>query len=395
VSALYDSGILGTYVKNAPAQSNSSGGLDLNWGASMLRYRRRSILSFSYGGHYYDYISHSTYSGQDHSLAAGYTLQLSPRLTFGVRETAGLYSNTYSVLNSTAISDVSMASATIVVAPNTEAFADRTYYSTTSGSTSYQLTERLSVSLNGAYFLVNRNSQFLANTRGYAAGADIAYRVTRRQTIGLYYGHTEFSYIKILGDSSADSVGVNYGISLDKSTDLSFRAGGTRYDSQSLGTVVPNPLVQAVLGIQTGVEKFYFVGYSPDVTVTLNRRLRSSSVGASFSEGITPGNGLILTSKSQAESVFWNLPTFRRYAAQLGAGHTTLSGYATGDGTAGSYGSYFARFSLSRPITEYISSYLNVDYRQDGFGGTNFHAKQYRVSIGFRFSPGQGPIKFW
>jgi hypothetical protein len=288
-----------------------------------------------------------------------------------------------------------MASATIVVAPNTEAFADRTYYSTTSGSASYQLTERLSVSLNGAYFLVNRNSQLLANTRGYSAGADIAYRITKRQTVGLYYGHTEFSYTKILGDSNADSIGVNYGISLDKSTDLSVRAGGTRYDSQSLGAVVPNPLVQSVLGIQTGIEKFYLVGYSPDVTVTLNRKLRASSIGASFAEGITPGNGLILTSKSQTESVFWTLPKFRKYAAQFGAGHTTLSGYATGDGTPGTYGSYFARFSLGRPITEYISSDFNFDYRQDGFGGTNFHARQYRVSIGLRFSPGQGPLKFW
>jgi hypothetical protein len=146
VSALYDSGVLGTYVQNAPAQSSSSAGVDLNWGASLLRYRRRSILSFSYAGHYYDYLSHSTYGGQDHSLSAGYTIQLTPRLTVGVRETAGLYSNTYSVLNSAALSDLSMASATIVVAPNTEAFADRTYYSTTSGSASYQLTERLSVS---------------------------------------------------------------------------------------------------------------------------------------------------------------------------------------------------------------------------------------------------------
>ncbi len=104
---------------------------------------------------------------------------------------------------------------------------------------------------------------------------------------------------------------------------------------------------------------------------------------------------MILTSKSQSESVFWNLPTFRKYAVQLAAGHSDLSGYANGDGTAGNYASYFARFSLSRPLTRFISSYLNIDYRQDGFGGTNFHQKEYRISVGFRFSPGPGAMKFW
>jgi hypothetical protein len=395
VSAVYDSGLLGAYVQNGALQSVSSAGLDINWGASMRRYRRKSIIDFTYSGHYFDFVSDARSSGQDHSLGIGLTRQISPRLSIGIRESAGLYSNTYSVLNSTPVSELSLPSGPIVVAPSTEAFDDRTYFSTTTASASYQLTERLSVSVNGAYFLVSRDSQFLADTKGYQTGADIAYRLTRRQTFGVYYSHSEFSYTKIFGDSNSDSIGVDYGISLSKNTELSVRAGGTRYDSQQLNSVTPNPLVQAVLGIQAGVEKVYFVGYSPDVSVSLTRNLRTSSIGAGFSEGVTPGNGLILTSRSQSESVFWNLPTFRNYAAQLGAGHSDLSGYSNGNGSAGGYGSYYARFSLSHPVTRYISSYLNVDYRQDGFGGTTFHQKDYRISVGFRYSPGPGAMKFW
>jgi hypothetical protein len=395
ISALYDSGLLGAYVQNGVVNSVAAGGVDINWGASMKRYRRRSIFDLNYGGHYYDYFGSSKYNGQDESLAAGYTVQFSPRWTVGVRETAGLNSNTTSVLNSTAISDVSTASATIVVAPNTEAFDTRTYYATTSGNMAYQLTPRLSFSVNGAYFLVNRDSLYLANTTGYQTGGDISYRITRRQTLGVYYSHSEFSYTKIFGDSNADSLGMNYSISLDRVTDLSIRGGVTRYDSQTLNTVVPNPLVQAVLGIQAGVEKDYIVGYVPDVTVTLNRRLRNSSLGATFTEGIAPGNGLVLTSKSQGESVFWNLPTFRKYAAQFGAGRTTLSGYANGNGSAGSFVGYFVRFSLSRPVTRVITSFLNLDYRKNTFAGTLFDQNEYRVSIGLRFSPGEGPIKLW
>jgi hypothetical protein len=395
LSLVYDSGLLGAYVQNGTLHSIAAEGVDINWGASMRRYRRKSIFDFNYAGHYYEYFNTSVANGQDHSLGAGITRQVTPRLSIGVRETAGLYSNTYSVLNSTAVSDLSMSSATIVVAPTTEAFDDRAYFSTTTGSVAYQLTPRLSFSVNGAYFLVNRNSVNLADTKGYQAGGDIAYRITRRQTVGIYYNHSEFSYTKIFGDSNADSIGMNYAISLTRRVDLSVRAGGTRFDSQTLNAVTPNPLVQAVLGIQSGIEKDYIVGYAPDFTMTLNRNLRTSSIGASFTEGITPGNGLVLTSRSQSESAFFNLPTFRKYAMQIAGGRTTLSGYSNGDGSAGSYSTYFARLSATRPVSRFVSSFLNIDYRQDTFAGTTFHQKEFRISLGFRFSPGQGPIKFW
>ena len=240
---------------------------------------------------------------------------------------------------------------------------------------------------------MSRASTDLADTNGYQAGVSVSYRVTKRQSVGIYYNHSEFSYKKIFGDSDADSIGLNYSVrSLSRTMDLAIGAGGTRYDSQSLASVVPNPLVQEVLGVNVGIEKFYFVGYSPDITVTLTRRLRNSSVGASFVEGITPGNGLVLTSKRQSESFFWNLPTFRKYAVQVGGGRDILSDYTSGPGD---YSSYSLRFSASRPVTRVISSFFSFDYRQFGFSNTSFHQKEYRISLGLRFSPGEGPIKFW
>jgi hypothetical protein len=392
VNATYDSGLFGPYAQGVVSPTVNSKGLDFNWGASALHYRRKDIFQFNYTGDYFDYFSSARNSGLTQNFAGGYTRQYSARLSFGVRETAGLYSNTYSVLNSTAIQDTTTASATIVVAPNTEAFDDRTYFSSTSGTVTYRQTARLSFSFSGAFFLVRRASTDLADTNGYQASADVAYRLTKRQTIGLYYSHSEYSYKKIFGDSNADSIGMNYSVGLSRNSDLSFRLGGTRYDSQSLGSVIPNPLVQQVLGITEGIEKFYFVGYAPDITVTFNRRLRRSSVGASFSEGISPGNGLVLTSKSQSASVFWSLPVYRKWTSQLGVGRSELTGYISGPGD---YASYYATFNLSHPVTRYISSYLGFNYRQFGFDNTNFHQKEYTISLGFRLSPPEGTIKVW
>jgi hypothetical protein len=140
------------------------------------------------------------------------------------------------------------------------------------------------------------------------------------------------------------------------------------------------------------VEKAYFVGYAPDVTATLTRRLKNSSLGAAFTEGITPGNGLILTSRRQSESVFYNLPTFNRYAVQIGAGRDTLDGYIN---SPGQYTSYYSRLLVTRPILGDLSSIFSFDLRRYSFNSTTFGETEYRVSIGVRYTPGDRPLKFW
>ena len=71
VNAVYDSGLAGAYVVNGGVlQTTSTAGADFNWGASMRKYHRRSILDFNYNGHYYNYSTNTQYGGQDHSLSA-------------------------------------------------------------------------------------------------------------------------------------------------------------------------------------------------------------------------------------------------------------------------------------------------------------------------------------
>ena len=392
LNASYDSGLLGAYVLNGQNPTISTAGADLNWGINGKHYRSKDIFELNYSGHYYDYAANTRYNGQDHSLSVGYTREFNPRFTGGIRETAGLYSNTYSVLNSTSLSDTSLASATLVVAPNTESFSNRTYYTTTQGSVVWQKTARLSFSIAGSNFLVRRNSAQLADVNGFQASLDAAYRLSKRQTIGVYYTHSEFTFRKEFGSTNADSIGGDYTIAVNRNMDLSIRAGVTQLETQALGIVTPNPLVQAVLGITTGVEKQYLVGYAPDITVTLNRRLRTSSFGGTFTKGISPGNGLVLTSSRESESIFYNLPTFRKYATQFGGGRDKLTAYLN---STGEYSSYYARLSLSRPLMRNVSSIFNFDFRKYSFNTTTPGATEFRVSVGFRYSPGDGTAKFW
>ncbi len=102
-------------------------------------------------------------------LALSYTRYLNAHVAVGLRETAGLYSNTYSVLNSTPVDEIGLGSTSLPVNPGTEAFDDRTYYTSTEGTFVWRKTARLSFNFGGSYFTVNRQSFSLSNVRGYQA----------------------------------------------------------------------------------------------------------------------------------------------------------------------------------------------------------------------------------
>jgi hypothetical protein len=382
VNAVYDSGLPGGYVQNGQLVTVNSYGGDLNWGISGRHYRRKDIFDLSYAGHFYQYHNGTTTSQQDQSFSAGYTREISPHFTVSVREVAGLYSNNFSVLNSVAIADTSLSTSTLVVAPNTEAFNDRTLYSSTQGSVIYQKSARLSFSASVAGFLVNRDSRLLANSTGASYTGDTAYRISKRHTLGVYYSHTDYQYTKVLSNSHADTVGGTYSATLSRTTDFSTRVGVTHIATQGLASVQVNPLVSSVLGITTGVEKFYVTTLAPDFTVTLNRRIQRSTLGLAYVVGITPGNGLVLTSRHQSGSISWDYTGFRKYSFQVATGRDVLSGYVN---TVGAYTSYFGRLSMSHPLTRDITSVLAFDYRQQAIGTSAFHQKEWRISIGFRY----------
>jgi hypothetical protein len=246
------------------------------------------------------------------------------------------------------------------------------------------MSARLSFSAAVAGFLVKRDSRFLANSTGAQYSGDIAYRISRRQTVGVFYAHTDYQYTKVLSNSHADSVGGSYSVSFSRATELSTRVGVTHIDTQGLQSVALNPYLQSVLGITTGIEKFYVQTLAPDFTVTLSRGVQHSTIGVTYVAGITPGNGLVLTSRRQSASASWAYSGFRKYQIQTAVGRDQLSGYVN---TVGAYASYFGRVSASRTISRNLNSILSFDYRQQSVATSGFHQKEWRISLGFQYSP--------
>ncbi len=253
LNAVYDSGLAGPYLgPTGQVQNVSSAAIDGNFGISGRQYKRKQIFELDYRGHLYWYGGASKFNGQDHSLAMGYTRYLNSRLLISLHENFGLYSNTYSVLNATSNTDLSVSNVSVVVSPNTESFDSRTYFSSTEIDAVYQKTSRLSFNLGASAFLVKRDSLDLANATGEQARADTAYRISSKSTIGTYYAYTAYSFTHFFGNSNVHTVGGEYSKAINKSTSLKVRAGISRVEVLGLTSVTLDPVVAAILGEDHG-----------------------------------------------------------------------------------------------------------------------------------------------
>jgi hypothetical protein len=390
INIFRDSGVSGAYRGPLTKPSSSSiDGAELNWGLSGQHVRRADSFQVDYRGHS---SFGGNYNNQDQALSLGYSRILSRRLSATISEAAGLYANNYSLLNSVSQTDTSVGGLGLIVTPNTESFDDRTYYTSTQADLTFQKTSRLSVDVGTSVFYVKRNSSNLTSANGYQTRTDVSYRITKRTTIGPYYAYSRYLYSGTFGDSDIHTVGANYSLALNKSLQFRVRGGASRLETRGLEQVALDPAVAQILGRLVGTQRYYQASYVPDFAVDLSKSFRHSSVSASYLRGVSPGNGVILTSQRNSTSVNYTYNGIRRYGFTVSGGRDSLASAAQ---TIGNFSSYFARASLSRSLPHNVQALMSFDYRKLGFTAGLYSRDQYRVTLGFAFAPGMGPLKFW
>jgi|GEM_PF-385135 len=385
-----DSGVSGAYQGPlTKASSNSFDGADISYGLSGQHARRADTFQMDYRGHS---SFGSGYYNQDQALSLNYSRVLSRRLSVTLGEAAGLYANNYSILNSVSQTDTSVGGLALIVSPNTESFDDRTYYTSTQADLVFQKTSRLSVNVGTSLFYVKRNSKNLISANGYQTRTDVSYRVTKRTTIGPYYAYSRYNYSGTFGDSNIHTVGLNYSLALNKSLQFRIRGGGTRLETRGLEQVALDPLVAQILGRTVGTQRFYQASFVPDYAVDVTKSFRHSSLAFTYLRGVSPGNGVILTSQRDSEGVNYTYNGIRRYGFTAGVSRDTLASAAQ---SIGKFSSYSGRASLSRTLPHDVQAVMSFDYRKLGFTAGQYARNQYRITMGFAFSPGLAPLKFW
>ena len=389
VTGIYDSGLV-PLVTNAQGNLINVGGaygVETGFGVIGSRRWKRDKLSLEYKGAYRQYSVSDVAQGLDQFLNLAYSRQLTRRLILDLKDTAG----TTSLANG-AFSYLPLTNTDLFAIPANELFDIRTNFVQSRVDLTWQQTARLSFGIGGEGFVVRRSSLLLAGLDGYDARANVAYRLTSRQTVSGDYSYTYYDFQRAFGDSKLQSVSLGYSVGLSRKWDFSLRGGGIRIDSLGITQVAIDPAIAAIVGQNFADVTYKQVVYAPLGEARLMRRFDRSSLTLDYSMGASPGNGVYLTSRQTAGTVGYSYTGVRRWTFALNSGYTELS--AVGQ-TLGKYTNLQGGGGVTYKLGRETHIQFRYDYRHYTTQNNIYQMDSNRVSLGLAFSPGETPLAIW
>jgi len=388
INGSYDSGITGVLLTadGQPPDDSSIGG-DITAGITGYQTWKRTLLSLAYSGSYQHYARHTYYNGSEQSLALTLARQATRRVTFTMREAAGIYSRRFGFFDGYGYLDPAFTNV-----PRDELFDGRTMYLNTLGDLTYQKSARLSFNIAGDGFLVRRRSGALFGVTGYRARADVAYRVSRFSTTGVAYDYSHFEFTKAFGGSDIQTVGLVQSMRLSRWWELSMRLGAARVETLGIARVAIDPVIAAILGQSYGVEAVYRINYMPNGNIQLTRGFRRASLTLHYQHGVSPGNGLYLTSRMVTGGAGFSYSGLRNWAVSVSGDYSSYSSLAQ---NIGNYESKAGGVHASRRLGAGLHLTTRAEIRDFAVAGTKFARTMYRLGVGFAYSPGDVPLSIW
>jgi hypothetical protein len=385
ITGVYDSGLTPLVVNpQGGVPSYGAYGVQIGFGVIGSKTWRHDKLSLEYRGTYRDYTNHTYFNGTDQFLNLAYSHVLSRHITLDLKVTAG----TTSLANG-AFAYEPLTTTDLFAIPSNQLFDVRTNFLQSRVDMIWQKTARLSFGFGGEGFIVRQSSLALAGLNGYNARANAAYRITKRQTLSANYAYTHFDFQHEFGSSNMQTVTLGYAIGVSRKWDFSTQVGGIRVFTSALTQVPLDPAVAVIVGQSFSVVTFAKVSYVPTFEGRLIRRFDRSSLTLSYSMGVTPGNGVYLTSRENSGGASYSYVGYRRLTASL------YGTYGTMDALGQTLGQ-LTNFQLGAAGTYRLGRAVHLEMRYDYRYYTtqnSFYLKNSdRVTIGLAFSPGSTPL---
>ena len=391
LAAVYDTGLAGVAVNSQGQLGNeASEGLELTAGISGVHSWRHTKIGLDYRGSIRRYTHNTSFDSTDQSLMLGIVHQVSRHVSLTLNESAGLFSRNFGIpgLAQTVPFDPSTT-----YAPTTDFFDNRTEYLSTQASLVVQKTARLSFSFGGDGFEVRRRSSALYGVIGGTAHADLQYRVTRRTTVGVNYVFSHYAYVGVL--SGTDMHGVNgvYSVRVSRWLEFSGSAGMFRAETRFIQNVPIDPAIAALIGTPEGTVVLDRIDHVWGGTGRLSRTFPKGVAYISGGRGITPGNGLFLTSITDTAMAGYNYTGLRRWSLGVSVAYNHADSIGN---VIGSYGGTSGTLSASRQIVHNVHAVLSFSARQYSSSTFSLYNRLiYDVRLGVGYSPGDIPLRIW
>jgi hypothetical protein len=376
-NAVYDTTSAG--VRNSSSTSYGGFGWSVGGGVTASHVTRTSSLSLNYRGGYRHYGTANYGSGTDQNLAIDYSRRLTRRWSMGADVSGGilLYGGSF-------YSVVPNPSSTVVTNP----LSSETRFLSSSLSFTYQQSRRLSYVFSGQFFLNNYNYAGAINSVGGSGAVSAVYRITGATSLAGTYSHTYYTYGDS-GQSSIDSGSLTVSHNFPAHWQASLTAGVSR--AHSSGTIsIPVSIIlgqQIVNGYVTG--PYDQVSLVPSFQASLVHYLRRTSFSISAGQGVQPGNGVYLTSRTQFLNATYSRSA-RRSNFSVGGGYFRLTSIANSVSQA------YNTANLSASYSYVVRRHLSADFRYDliSYGGlfNSGRSVENRFTVGISFSSQSIPL---
>jgi hypothetical protein len=395
LSAIYDTGLTAFSVdREGNLPDRNAKGIQASIGAYAYRYWKKNVAALQYSGDYRHYTQETYYDGSNHFLTLGVSRQHTSRLQFGFRQVAGTFSRSFGSFGGQFLTLAPSVVQSPLLVPADELFDNRTYHFSSIGDLTYQMTPRLSFALGGGGFLVRRQSSALFGVNGGTAQADTAYRVSRHSTVGISYAFVKFGFTSAFGGADLHTLGLNYSIRLGRRWEFGAMLSGIRVESQTVRQVRVDPIVAAITGISIGREAVHATNYMSGMGARLSREFRNANLMFGYTQGVSPGNGLILTSRQRTGDVTYTYTGLRRWRVGVTGRYGELSAIS---GQLSTYRRVEGHIGVSRSILGGDFHFIaNVAMRRYETDFQNFRNRvQTRATVGISYSPGDVPLALW
>ena len=265
---------------------------------------RRSVLGLDYQGNFRHYGQASYYDGSNQNLNLGYTLQPSRRLLLDMTEVAGTQTYGVSFGNDS----------NTLVNSNSLLFDNRTTYGQTGLNATYLLNSKTAITMSGVGYTVHRKAQQLAGVNGYTLSGSIRRQVARQTSVGVAYQHMQYDYSRSFGEADINSYTALISQNIGRSWRVEVSAGVYSSAVQGTQTSAVDPVIAALLGVSSVQTIFYRENLLPTGTVSIVKKLRSSSFSANATRTVNNGNGLYLASQTESYGGSYSYTGRRRWS---------------------------------------------------------------------------------
>jgi hypothetical protein len=392
VSAIYDTG-LSPYAVDSKGNLISINGLfgeQVDLGAYGSHKWRSALLGLDYIGGFTNYNSESSLDSISQSLRLGYSYQKSRRLAFDFRQVGGIVSTGYGT--SGFYGDTTGTTSNFVATPTSVLFDNRYYYIQSTMDMNYIQSARTIYTMGGDGFWVRRQGQGLANSNGYNLRGSIQHRLSKARTVGVTYQHMHFDFAPSFGQSDINVGEAFFNTTIGRRWTFAGSAGAFVAQIQGVEQVSLSPEIAALLGTAFSERAFYRQSIYPSGSLSLTGRLKRSSLSFGYSQQVTPGNGVYLTSEQKTGGATYSYSGIRNWSLSVSGGYSSLNGIGQG---LSPYSTFNGGFSASYRISHAFHALARFDARDQQIDIAGFKKTGYRSTIGIAFSPGDIPLSIW